>query len=96
MVRKFLSEPLRGAVLETYGSGNAPQRRSDLMAAFKEACDRGVVIVAISQCSKGAVTDTYESGRRLQQAGVIPGRDMTREVQSHGYVWTPSTDVAFH
>jgi lysophospholipase len=80
MVRKFLSEPLRGVVLETYGSGNASLRRSDLISALKEACDRGVVIVAISQCSKGAVTELYENGRRLMQTGVIPGRDMTREV----------------
>ena len=61
------------------GSGNAPQR-SELTDALREACDRGVVIVAISQCTRGAVSGVYEAGRKLLQAGVIPGGDMTPEV----------------
>jgi len=71
--------PIRGVVLETFGAGNAPQR-ADLIQSLKEACDRGVVIVAISQCAKGSVSDAYESGRTLMQAGVVPGGDMTPEV----------------
>jgi lysophospholipase len=71
--------PIRGVVLQTYGAGNAPQR-ADLMSALKEACDRGVVIVAISQCAKGSVSDTYETGRTLLQNGVVYGADMTPEV----------------
>jgi lysophospholipase len=47
---------------------------------LKDACARGVVIVGISQCVKGTVTDAYETGRTLQQVGVIPGGDMTPEV----------------
>lgn len=61
------------------GAGNAPQR-PELTGALREACERGVVIVAISQCTKGAVSDAYEAGRKLLQAGVIPGGDMTPEV----------------
>jgi hypothetical protein len=60
------------------GAGNAPQR-PELMYALREACGRGVVIVAISQCTRGAVSDAYEAGRTLLQAGVIPGGDMTPE-----------------
>ncbi|KAI0053866.1 L-asparaginase [Auriscalpium vulgare] len=77
-VRAFLTPPVRGVVLETFGAGNAPQRK-DLMLALKEACDRGVVIVAISQCAKGSVSDAYETGRTLLQVGVVPGGDMTPE-----------------
>jgi len=77
-VRAFLNPPIKGVVLETFGAGNAP-RRLDLTAALREACDRGVVIVAISQCTRGAVSDAYEAGRKLLQAGVIPGGDMTPE-----------------
>ena len=51
------------------------------MKALKEACDRGVVIVAISQCAKGSVSDAYETGRILTKAGVVPGGDMTPEVR---------------
>ena len=60
------------------GSGNAPQR-PELTDALREACDRGVVIVAISQCTRGAVSDAYNAGRTLLQAGIVPGGDMTPE-----------------
>ena len=71
--------PIRGVVLETFGAGNAPQR-GDVMEALKEACDRGVIVVAITQCLKGSVSDAYETGRTLLQAGIVPGGDMTPEV----------------
>ncbi|KAI0063427.1 asparaginase-domain-containing protein [Artomyces pyxidatus] len=77
-VRAFLTPPIQGVVLETFGAGNAPQR-NDLMSSLREACDRGVIIVAISQCAKGSVSDAYETGRTLLQAGVVPGGDMTPE-----------------
>lgn len=77
--RAFLAPPTRGIVLETFGAGNASQR-PDILAAFKDACDRGVVIIAISQCVKGSVSGDYETGQTLIQAGVVPGGDMTPEV----------------
>jgi len=77
-IRAFLTPPTRGVVLETFGAGNAPQR-SDLIGALREACDRGVVIVSISQCAKGSVSDAYETGRNLLMAGVVSGGDMTPE-----------------
>ena len=67
------------SVLETFGAGNAPQR-ADLMNALREACARGVVIVAITQCSKGAVSAEYETGIGLLKVGVVSGGDMTPEV----------------
>ncbi|CAK5277609.1 unnamed protein product [Mycena citricolor] len=36
-IRAFLAPPVRGVVLETFGSGNAPQRQ-DLIQAFKGTC----------------------------------------------------------
>lgn len=77
--RAFLAPPARGAVLETFGAGNSPQRE-DLMDALKQACDAGVVVVAISQCTKGSVSAAYQPGRALQRVGVVPGGDMTPEV----------------
>lgn len=78
-VSAFFAPPVRGVILETFGAGNAPQR-NDLIDTIKQACDRGVVVVAISQCSKGSVSDAYETGRTLLQTGVVPGCDMTPEV----------------
>lgn len=78
-VSAFFMPLIRGVVLETFGLGNAPQR-ADLMQALKEACDRGIVVVAITQCVKGSVRDAYETGRTLLQVGVVSGGDMTPEV----------------
>ena len=68
--------------METFGSGNAPNKR-DLLEVLEEACSRGVVIVAISQCTKGSVSDAYETGRALLETGVVPGGDMTPEVLTY-------------
>lgn len=54
------------------------------MDAIKEACDRGIVIVTISQCAKGSVSLNYAAGQTLAAAGVVAGADMTPEVSSNG------------
>jgi lysophospholipase len=78
-VTNFLRPPLEGVVLETYGSGNAPDRRKDLLEALRAATQRGVVIVNCTQCQKGSVSATYAAGTALAEAGVIGGADMTTE-----------------
>lgn len=78
-IRAFLAPPIAGVVLETYGSGNAPNNREGLLQILKEACDRGVVIVNCTQCKKGLVTEAYQTGKALLKVGVVPGADMTPE-----------------
>ena len=69
----------RGVVLETYGAGNAPTSQW-FVDLVKEAVDRGVVVVNVSQCKDGAVQmHLYETGLALQEAGVVSGHDMTVE-----------------
>ena len=47
---------------------------------LKEASERGIVIVNITQCQSGAVEmGRYETGLQLLQAGVISGYDSTPE-----------------
>ncbi|KAI9256722.1 asparaginase-domain-containing protein [Sporodiniella umbellata] len=77
-IQTFLAPPLKGVVLETFGAGNAPCRPG-LLAALKEASERGVVIVNCTQCRKGLVTDAYATGKQLAAVGVVPGADMTPE-----------------
>ncbi|XP_035684009.1 L-asparaginase-like isoform X3 [Branchiostoma floridae] len=78
-VEHFLSPPMEGVVLQTYGTGNAPDGRHDLLQAFKDASDRGILIVNCTQCPKGGVDCYYATGKVLLDAGVIPGADMTVE-----------------
>ena len=77
-VKTFLSPPLEGVVLESYGAGNAPSRQ-DLLDVFKEASDRGLVIVNITQCVQGEVSAIYAVGKKLEAVGVVAGGDMTPE-----------------
>jgi 60kDa lysophospholipase len=78
-IRAFTAEPMRGVVLETFGTGNAPDDRPDLLEAFSDAVSRGVVIVNITQCRKGAAMQMYSTGHVLSSTGVIIGGDMTTE-----------------
>lgn len=79
-LRNVLRDPVRGLVLETYGSGNAPSRDPDLLAALAEAVQRGVVVVNVTQCLRGAVRmGTYAAGRALAEVGVVSGGDLTAE-----------------
>ncbi|SPO24864.1 related to l-asparaginase [Ustilago trichophora] len=77
-VKSFLSPPLEGVILESYGAGNAPSRQ-DLLDVFKEASDRGLVIVNITQCVQGEVSAIYAVGKKLEAVGVVAGGDMTPE-----------------
>jgi L-asparaginase len=80
LLRNVLQPPLQGLVLEAYGVGNGPDRDAALLAALAEASSRGVVIVAITQCLRGAVhLGVYAAGSALAKAGVISGYDMTAE-----------------
>ncbi|KAG7277896.1 hypothetical protein CRUP_036296 [Coryphaenoides rupestris] len=72
-VRAFLQPPMEGVVLETYGSGNAPDNRADLLAELKQATDRGVIIINCTQCLRGTVSTCYATGKVLTEAGLIRG-----------------------
>ncbi|XP_051160925.1 L-asparaginase 1 isoform X1 [Leptopilina boulardi] len=79
LVKAFLRPPTEGVVLQSYGAGNIPSNRHDIITAIKEATTRGVIIVNITQCATGSVDNIYEAGQILVDAGVISGYDMTPE-----------------
>lgn len=80
IVRHVLESPsLRGIVMRTYGSGNAPQAPW-IMRLLDQAAHRGVNIVNISQCLTGSVEmGRYGAGFQLKLAHVISGHDSTVE-----------------
>ena len=79
-LRNVLRDPVRGVVLETYGSGNAPSRDAALLGVLREASERGVVMVSVSQCLRGGVRmGDYVTGRALLAVGVVGVGDMTAE-----------------
>ncbi|XP_018865761.1 60 kDa lysophospholipase isoform X2 [Gorilla gorilla gorilla] len=78
LVRAFLQPPLKGVVMETFGSGNGPTK-PDLLQELRVAAERGLVIVNCTHCLQGAVTTDYAAGMAMAGAGVISGFDMTSE-----------------
>ncbi|XP_067119873.1 L-asparaginase-like isoform X2 [Centruroides vittatus] len=79
VVRAFMSPPIEGVVLQTYGAGNGPTGRTDILEEIKSATSRGVIIVNCTQCNTGKVDNSYETGNILLELGVVPGSDMTPE-----------------
>jgi len=73
------TEGLRGVVLETFGSGNAPSYEW-LYEQLRDAVDRGIIIVNKTQCNTGTVEmGRYEVSLNLMKAGVLSGYDITTE-----------------
>ena len=80
IVRRMVTEPVDGIVLETYGTGTFPSRNSGLLDVLRDAIDAGTVVVNCSQCHSGRVhQDLYGTGRSLADIGVVSGHDMTPE-----------------
>lgn len=80
MLSAVLNAPgLRGVVLETYGSGNAPSE-DWFINLLEQAIKKGLHIINVTQCSGGSVNmGHYETSTRLKAIGVISGGDITTE-----------------
>nr|KAF6499077.1 asparaginase [Molossus molossus] len=78
LVRAFLQPPLKGVVMETFGSGNGPTK-ADLLRELQEAAERGLLILNCTHCLRGTVTSDYASSMATAGAGIVPGFDMMSE-----------------
>ena len=72
-------EGLKGVVLETFGSGNAPTHPW-FLKAIEEALQKKIILINVTQCTSGKVEMwRYETGVYLSKLGVISGHDTTTE-----------------
>lgn len=80
VVRSILNiKELKGVVLETYGSGNAPNE-TWFVNLLKEAINKNIRIINVTQCSGGNVIQGhYETSVALKEIGVVTGKDITTE-----------------
>lgn len=70
---------LKGIILETYGSGNAPTA-DWFIHTLKKTIQNGIHIINVTQCSGGSVNmGQYETSNLLKKIGVISGKDITTE-----------------
>ncbi|WP_028022847.1 asparaginase [Enterovibrio calviensis] len=79
VIRNALKQPVNAMILLTFGVGNAPQNK-ELLGLLREATNRGVVVLNLTQCLAGKVNmGGYATGCALAEAGVLSGYDMTPE-----------------
>ncbi|KKA44186.1 MULTISPECIES: asparaginase [Salinivibrio] len=79
VVKNALKQPVNAMILLTFGVGNAPQQ-PELLDLLKQATDRGVLVLNLTQCLAGRVNmGGYATGCALADAGVLSGYDMTPE-----------------
>jgi L-asparaginase len=73
------TEGLRGLIMETFGSGNAPTYQW-FLDDLKQFIDGGGIILNVTQCHGGSVEmGLYETSRQMLAAGVVSGKDITSE-----------------
>ncbi|WP_233884567.1 asparaginase [Tenacibaculum piscium] len=80
VVESFINIPnLKGIILETYGSGNAPTEKW-FINLIEKAISKGIHIVNVTQCAGGSVIlGHYETSSDLKRIGIIDGKDITTE-----------------
>ncbi len=70
---------LKGVILETYGSGNAPTK-AWFLALLEEKISAGLKVVNVTQCAGGSVAmGNYETSVAMKKIGVVSGKDITTE-----------------
>lgn len=79
-VMHALSTPgLRGVIMETFGSGNAPTSEW-FLDDLADAIRKGLIVYNVTQCKSGSVEmGRYETSLNLDKIGVISGYDITTE-----------------
>ena len=70
---------LKGIILETFGSGNAPTD-SWFIEILKSAIDKGIIIFNVTQCLGGKVLQgRYATSQQLADIGIVGGSNITTE-----------------
>ncbi|WP_299671288.1 asparaginase [uncultured Polaribacter sp.] len=87
-------ENLKGIVLETYGSGNAPNE-AWFLNLIDDAIQKGIKIINVTQCSGGSVIlGHYDTSVGLKEVGVIGGEDITTESAVAKLMYLLSEDLS--
>jgi L-asparaginase len=80
IVRAMVELDPQALLLQCYGTGNLPDRDPALLQLLEQAGQRGIVMIACSQCTHGAVeVGAYAVSSAIAGAGVIGAKDMTFE-----------------
>ncbi|RXZ45607.1 asparaginase [Crenobacter cavernae] len=77
--KRLAEGDLAGAILMSYGNGNAPDEPA-LIEGVKKATEAGTLVLNLTQVFRGAVkVGAYAASQPLARAGALPGADLTPE-----------------
>lgn len=75
----LLDKDLKGVILETFGSGNAPDYPW-FLGLLSDSIDHGTIVMNVTQCQIGKVEmGKYETSIKLKEMGIVSGKDITTE-----------------
>ncbi len=70
---------LKGVILETFGTGNAPTDKW-FLDIMRDAIKKEIIIFNVTQCKAGSVeAGRYKTSEALREMGVVSGYDITTE-----------------
>lgn len=85
---------LKALIIETYGTGNAPTE-AWFLSDLKQALERGLHIVNVTQCSGGSVMmGRYKTSEALQALDIINGSDITTEAAVTKLMYMLGRDIS--
>jgi len=83
MIASTKETQLKAIILQLYGTGNLPSAKSSIIRCLQDASEKGILVVASTQCFTGSVMmGHYATGRALKEVGVVSAADMTLEAIS--------------
>lgn len=69
----------KAVIIQGYGMGNVQILNKKFMDIIQRAINNDSIIVVMTQCYQGEVSDVYETGRILIDMGAVLAYDMTLE-----------------
>ena len=78
----------KGVYIEGFGLGGMPFVKHDFASAVREAVEKGMTVLAGSQCPyEGSNLSVYETGLLALRGGVLQAYDMTAEAAMTKLMW---------
>ena len=85
----LIEKEYKGIIIESYGLGGLPtEKDNDFITKCKEAIEKGIKIIVLSQCTyDGVDLNVYETGMKTKEMGIISMPLATKEYAYTRLMW---------